>query len=42
MPTAAANPPVSSTGRKSRVKAATRKLRELAIVGHALVSTHHM
>src|ERR1700748_3593594 len=27
---------------KSRVKPATRKLRELGIVGHALASTHHV
>ena len=42
MSTATAIPPVPTTRRKSRVKAATRKLRELGIVGHALASTHHV
>jgi len=42
MSTATAIPPVPTTHRRGRVKAATRKLRELGIVGHALASTHHV
>ncbi len=45
MPIAAAPPDNSipkTLRRKSPVRAATRKVRELAIVGHALASTHHV
>src|SRR6201997_4960773 len=34
--------PVPTTRRKSRIKAAARKLREIGIVGHAVASTHHV
>src|ERR1700756_3185056 len=34
--------PVPKTRRKSRIKAAARKLREIGIVGHAVASTHHV
>ena len=39
---ATANPALPIPRPKSRVKAATRKLREIGIVGHALASTHHV
>ena len=39
---ATASPQVPTTRHKSRIKAATRKVRELGIVGHALASTHHV
>ncbi len=39
---AIASPQVPKTRRKSRIQAATRKVRELGIVGHALASTHHV
>jgi len=42
MSAAIATSPVPTTQRKSRIKSATRKLRELGIVGHALASTHHV
>ena len=42
MSAAIATSPVPTTRRKSRIKSATRKLRELGIVGHALASTHHV
>ena len=42
MSAAIATSPAPTTRRKSRIKSATRKLRELGIVGHALASTHHV
>src|SRR6476646_176439 len=42
MSAAIATSPVPTTQRKSRIKSATRKLRELGIVGYALSSTHHV
>ncbi|HZD76280.1 MAG TPA: radical SAM protein, partial [Acidobacteriaceae bacterium] len=42
MSAATVNPALPIPHGKSRVKAATRKLRELGIVGHALASTHHV
>jgi MoaA/NifB/PqqE/SkfB family radical SAM enzyme len=42
MSTVTAALPVPQTRRKRRIKAATRKLRELGLVGHALASTRHV
>src|ERR1700734_279157 len=42
MSVATTTPALPTPHSKSRVKAATRKLRELGIVGHALASTHHV
>ena len=42
MSAATTTPALPIPHRKSRIKAGTRKLRELGIVGHALASTHHV
>ena len=42
MPAAIAPSPAPLSPRQRRVKAATRKLRELGLVGHALASTNHV